>query len=166
MNRPYDRKFLYALTEKIYKKVPDVSIGADILLGFPGESDECFQNTFSLLNDLPVTYLHVFPYSPRQNTPAAKFKDQVNGKTTKQRASQTRELGNIKKLNFYKDQSGKVKKVLFENERDKKTGLLKGFSENYVQTQLNQKDDFKNKIVKVKTKFNEKLELMESVLVK
>lgn len=165
MNRPYNSQFLYDLTKKISNKIPDVSIGADIIFGFPGETEESFNNTYSLLKDLPVSYMHVFPYSPRKNTPAAGFKDQVNGKLVKPRTQAVRELSDLKKQEFYKSQSGKTKEVLFENHRDK-NGFLKGFSQNYVQAFLDSNDDkLKNSVVKVKLEYNEESGLMESKLI-
>lgn len=164
MKRPYSRKFLYDLTMKIKNKISDASIGADILLGFPGESDEYFENTFSLLKDLPVSYLHVFPFSPRKNTPAAKFKNQVNGKITKKRCEITRNLSDLKKDEFYKSQSGRIKNVLIENQRDKTSGFLKGFTENYVSVLLEEDDSLKNRITKVRLSFNEQTKTMKSEL--
>jgi threonylcarbamoyladenosine tRNA methylthiotransferase MtaB len=155
MKRPYSKKFLYDLTAKIKDRISDASIGADILLGFPGETDELFENTFSLLKDLPVSYLHVFPFSPRKNTPAAKFKDQINGKVTKKRCELTRNLSDLKKENFYRSQSGKIKNALIENQRDKKSGLLKGFTENYVAVSLQGENSLKNNIKKVRLNFNQ-----------
>ncbi|MCB9481673.1 MAG: tRNA (N(6)-L-threonylcarbamoyladenosine(37)-C(2))-methylthiotransferase MtaB [Desulfobacteraceae bacterium] len=164
MKRPYSRKFLYDLTMKIKNKISDASIGADILLGFPGESDEYFENTFSLLKDLPVSYLHVFPFSPRKNTPAAKFKNQINGKITKKRCEITRNLSDLKKDEFYKSQSGRIKNVLIENQRDKTSGFLKGFTENYVSVLLEEDDSLKNRITKVRLSFNEQTKTMKSEL--
>ncbi|PIE75125.1 MAG: tRNA (N(6)-L-threonylcarbamoyladenosine(37)-C(2))-methylthiotransferase MtaB [Deltaproteobacteria bacterium] len=160
MKRPYNRTYLYSLTKKIYDKVKNVSIGADILIGFPGESEECFKNTYSLLNDLPLTYLHVFPYSPRKNTPAAGFKDQVNGKIAKKRTFETRKLSNLKKELFYKSQIGKTKKILFEKKRDKATGLLKGFSENYILCHYDGNNELKNTIETKKIEYDETRKIM------
>lgn len=164
MKRPYSRKFLYELTLKIKQKINDASIGADILLGFPGETEKCFQNTFTLLKELPLSYLHVFPFSPRKNTPAAEFKNQINGKITKERCRQTRKLSSTKHDEFYKSQSGKIKEVLIENSRDKETGLLKGFTENYVSVLLNGENSLKNKTKKVKLDFDDKTKIMNSAL--
>jgi threonylcarbamoyladenosine tRNA methylthiotransferase MtaB len=162
MKRPYSSKFLKDLTLKIKNKIPDVSIGADILLGFPGESEACFMNTYNLLKELPVSYLHVFPFSPRKNTPAAEFKNQVNGKITKKRCEIIRNLGELKKEEFYLTQSGKRKNILFENQRDKNTSLLKGFTQNYVQVFFNGEDDLKNRITKLKLNYNKDKKIMDA----
>jgi len=163
MKRPYSRNFLQELTTKINNKINDASIGADILLGFPGETDACFENTFKLLKELPISYLHVFPFSPRKNTPASKFKNQVNGKITKKRCELTRNLSELKKEEFYKSQSGRIKNVLIENQRDKQTNLLKGFTENYISVLLQGNDLLKNQIQNVKINYNSKTKNMEAI---
>ncbi len=73
MNRNYDRSFLSDLIQELHERIPTLSIGADVIVGFPGETDERFQNTFDLISSLPLTYLHVFPFSRRKGTPAAQF---------------------------------------------------------------------------------------------
>ncbi|MDY0131344.1 MAG: tRNA (N(6)-L-threonylcarbamoyladenosine(37)-C(2))-methylthiotransferase MtaB [Desulforegulaceae bacterium] len=165
MKRPYSRKFLEELVLKIKNRINDASIGVDVLFGFPGETESCFQNTFNLLKELPVSYFHVFPFSPRKNTAAAGFKNQINGKITKKRCQLARSLSNLKKDEFYKSQSGKVKNVLIENQRDKQTGNLKGFTENYVSVFVRGENSLKNEIKQVKLKLDQKTGFMESELI-
>jgi threonylcarbamoyladenosine tRNA methylthiotransferase MtaB len=104
----------------------------DVIGGFPGEDDRAFENTYDLISRLPIAYLHVFPFSKREGTPAARFPNQVPGKTIKTRCLALRELGAKKRKDFYRDFLGKNLKVLIESKRERETGLLKGFSPNYI----------------------------------
>lgn len=132
MNRHYSRNFFKELVLKIHQAIPDAAIGVDILSGMPGESEREFLNTYNLIKELPVTYLHVFPFSPREKTPAANFSEMINHKIIKEGCKKLRLLSDKKKEGFYKKMEGKTLQVLIEGKRDKKTGLLKGFSSNYV----------------------------------
>ncbi len=149
MHRPYTGDFFKKRVEKIYNAIPGVSIGADTLIGFPGETDSEFQNTYNLIKDLPLTYLHVFPFSPRKGTPAAAFPDQISEIIKKERTEKMRLLGESKHSGFVNSLLGKTAEVLIENERDRKTGNLKGLSSNYVTVQTTGSDTIKNSIVKV-----------------
>ncbi len=149
MHRPYTGAFFKQRVEKIYNTIPDVSIGADTLIGFPGETDDEFENTYNLIKELPLAYLHVFPFSPRKGTPAASFKDQVTDTLKKERTEKMRQLGELKQAAFVNSQIGKTADVLIENERDKQTGNLKGLSSNYVTIQTTGTDSLKKSIVKV-----------------
>jgi threonylcarbamoyladenosine tRNA methylthiotransferase MtaB len=132
MHRPYTSKFLVELVNGIRKALPDAAIGVDILVGFPGESEEAFKNTCTLIENLPVSYLHVFPFSPRKGTPASEYPDQIPVNVLKERCRMLRKLGHLKKKRFYESFIGQTQKVLVEGKRIKATGLLKGVSSNYV----------------------------------
>ncbi|MFH2011487.1 MAG: tRNA (N(6)-L-threonylcarbamoyladenosine(37)-C(2))-methylthiotransferase MtaB [Pseudomonadota bacterium] len=132
MRRPYSSSFFKNLIDKLISLMPDLNIGIDVIAGLPGETDESFANTLNLIEELPVGYLHVFPYSKRPGTAAADFPDQVNGKTIKKRASILRDLGKIKREKFYSRFLGERLSVLIESKKDKKTNFLKGFSRNYI----------------------------------
>lgn len=155
MRRPYSRRVFHDLIDKIQQLMPDAAIGADTLIGFPGENDTAFENTYQLIKDLPVSYLHVFPFSVRPGTPAAEFTDKVPPEITKHRCEQMRSLGLEKRMRFYRKFNGKTMPVLIETKRDAATGLLKGVSSNYLPVLIDGEDDQKNKIVAVKI---EKLE--------
>ena len=130
MRRPYTRAQYIALIEKVAKRVPGVGIGGDVMVGFPGESDAAFQNTRDLIADHPLTYLHVFPYSPRGKTPAARMANQVDPQVKKQRGAILRELGRQKVAAFQARFLGQTLPVLFENRRNGQ--CLQGLTDNYI----------------------------------
>lgn len=131
MGRPYTREQFKKVIDKIRGKLPHAAIGADVLVGFPGENDRAYQQTYALIKELDITYLHVFPFSPRKGTPAAKFKDKIPDSEVKQRCKHLRELGEKKKSDFYNSNINRIVKVLIEG-RDTQTGHPKGMSENYI----------------------------------
>ncbi len=149
MHRPYTSSFFRDLIVKIKDRVPDAAIGVDILIGFPGETENAFENTYFLIERLPVTYLHVFPFSPRPGTPADKYPQKVPQKIIKVRCEKMRRLGNEKKHAFYKKLTGKTVEVLIESKRDKTTGLLKGITSSYIPVHVAGKDDLFNTLVQV-----------------
>lgn len=130
MRRPYTRAQYIALLEKVAKRVPGVGIGGDVMVGFPGESDAAFQNTRDLIADHPLTYLHVFPYSPRGKTPATRMANQVDPQVKKQRGAILRELGRQKVAAFQARFLGQTLPVLFENRRNGQ--CLQGLTDNYI----------------------------------
>lgn len=130
MRRPYNRGRYIELIEKLASRIPNVGIGGDVMVGFPGETDDAFQNTYDLIANHPMTYLHVFPYSPRGNTPAARMTNQVDSQVKKQRGAILRELGQQKVNAFQKKFIGQTLPVLFENRRDGQ--LLQGLTDNYI----------------------------------
>ncbi|XOF34979.1 MAG: tRNA (N(6)-L-threonylcarbamoyladenosine(37)-C(2))-methylthiotransferase MtaB [Candidatus Electrothrix sp. YB6] len=134
MNRKYSTEFFARIIEKIHTALPHAAIGCDILAGFPGEDEQAAENSFRLLDDLPVTYLHVFPYSIRPGTAAAEFPDQVPGPVKEARVAHLRTLDQKKRTAFYQRHLCTEQLVLLERQ-DKKTGLFKGFSENYIPVQ-------------------------------
>lgn len=150
MHRPYTNSFFKDLIIKINKLIPDAAIGVDTLIGFPGETENAFENTYSLIKELPVTYLHVFPFSARKNTPASRYPKQVDSKTIKARCEKMRILGDEKKRDFYKKFTGKKVKILVEDKRDKSTGFLRGITSNYIPVHINGDDNLKNTIVRVR----------------
>ena len=135
MNRRYTVEVFVDVISKITSALPHAAIGCDVLAGFPGEDEQAVDNTLQLLAGLPVSYLHVFPYSRRPGTLAASFKKQVNGRIKDARVRKLRELDQEKRQDFYRRQLGTDHRVLVER-RNKKTGLLQGFSENYIPLQF------------------------------
>lgn len=150
MKRPYTAEGFAALAQKIRNRDTDAAIGADVLIGFPGETDEAFENTLQLVDKLPITYLHVFPFSPRVGTPAAKMPDPVPTRVQKERARRIRQLGAAKRVQFYRSAIDNTLEVLIEEKRDPETGWLKGISSNYITTLIDGPDDLKNRLVRVK----------------
>jgi threonylcarbamoyladenosine tRNA methylthiotransferase MtaB len=132
MKRPYTRTFFRDLIVKTRKALPDAAIGVDVLIGFPGESQAAFVNTLSLIEKLPISYLHVFPFSARKGTPAYTFNDKVAINVIKNRCRKMRELGDFKKKVFYESFIGNSLETLVESKIDEKTGLIKGRTTNYI----------------------------------
>jgi threonylcarbamoyladenosine tRNA methylthiotransferase MtaB len=150
MNRPYRRELFQHLVQRIHDWIPDAAIGADVLVGFPGESDAAFDQTVSLIESLPITYLHVFPFSPRKGTPAYGFADQIPHPIVKARCSALRALGRAKKKSFYRSHIGKEVEILIEGVRDEITGLLKGLTSNYIPVMIEGKDHHRNTLAKAR----------------
>jgi threonylcarbamoyladenosine tRNA methylthiotransferase MtaB len=132
MNRPYGPGDFVSLVNRIHDGMPDAAIGVDVIAGFPGEGDRAFHNTLHLLEDLPVTYFHVFPFSPRPGTAAARFPDRVPPDQIQKRAKALRTAGMQKRIAFYTRFLSQEREVLVETKRDLKTGMLKGVSRNYI----------------------------------
>ena len=116
---------------KIKSKMPNCCIGVDVIVGFPGESEEHFLSTYEFINSLEVSYLHVFPYSERNNTTAKKLPNKVSKSDKSNRAERLRILSAKKKRHFYESQLGKKMDVLLEEEAHG-GNLMQGFSENYI----------------------------------
>jgi threonylcarbamoyladenosine tRNA methylthiotransferase MtaB len=135
MGRSYGRKEIISLVEAVKDANPRITLGADIIVGYPTETEAAFNNTRRLLADLPVTYLHVFPYSPRPGTRAAKMKDEVPSKVKKERVKILQEIGREKKRLTYRQYIGRPLDVIIERARPsgKMKGLLSGHSRNYLQ---------------------------------
>jgi len=150
MRRPYTSLFFKELVHRLISAIPDLNIGADVIVGFPGETDENFSNTLTLIEDLPIGYLHVFPYSRRPGTPAANFPDQVGSKTVKKRGEILRRLGSSKREKFYRRFLGKRLSILLESKRDTPTNHLKGFSRNYIPVLVDAADNMVNKEITAK----------------
>ncbi|MBZ9779315.1 tRNA (N(6)-L-threonylcarbamoyladenosine(37)-C(2))-methylthiotransferase MtaB [Psychroflexus sp. CAK8W] len=130
MRRRYMRELYIDRVESIKRKMPDACIGVDVIVGFPGETDELFLETFNFLNELDISYLHVFTFSERDNTPAAEMDDVVPLKVRKKRSKMLRGLSAKKRRAFYESQLNSTHEVLFEGEN--KSGYIHGFTENYV----------------------------------
>jgi len=133
MKRRYLTKLYNERVNKIREVMPDAAIGVDVIVGFPGETEELFMETYNFLNNLPITYLHVFTYSERENTEAAKMEGVVSIPERKKRNKMLRILSEKKKMAFYQTQLGKTLPVLWEHEN--KDGKMYGFTENYVRVQ-------------------------------
>ena len=133
MKRRYLTKLYRDRVYKIREVMPDAAIGVDVIVGFPGETEDLFMETYNFLNELPITYLHVFTYSERENTEAAGMGGVVPVPERKRRNKMLRILSEKKKMAFYQTQLGKTLPVLWEHEN--KDGKMFGFTENYVRVQ-------------------------------
>ncbi|XRE44118.1 tRNA t(6)A37-methylthiotransferase [Tenacibaculum discolor] len=130
MKRRYLRKVYTDRVAKIKEVMPNACIGVDVIVGFPGETDELFLETYNYLADLDISYLHVFTYSERPNTEAVEMDGVVPKKTRAKRSKMLRGLSVKKRIAFYESQLGNTLTVLFESEN--KEGYIHGFTENYV----------------------------------
>lgn len=143
MRRRHNREDIISLCKKIHRANKNSAIGADIIVGFPGETEKEFENTYKLVKKCNITHLHVFPYSIRPGTVAAKMPNQINGNVKKERAKKLRELGDKLKYKFIKSQKGKKTTVLVENKNQ-------GYTENYIFVNIEGDPIPNNTIVNVK----------------
>jgi threonylcarbamoyladenosine tRNA methylthiotransferase MtaB len=130
MRRRYVRELYEERVAMIKQQMPDACIGVDVIVGFPGETEALFLETFNFLNTLDISYLHVFTYSERPNTLAASMENAVPKNIRTKRSKLLRGLSVKKRRAFYESQLGSVRTVLFEGEN--KSGYIHGFTENYV----------------------------------
>jgi threonylcarbamoyladenosine tRNA methylthiotransferase MtaB len=130
MRRRYKRELYTSRVAKIKQVMPDCCIGVDVIVGFPGETREDFIDTYNFLNELDISYLHVFTYSERENTPASEMGGVVPGSTRAERSKMLHILSEKKRRAFYESQLNKTDEVLFEG--DIKEGFMHGFTRNYV----------------------------------
>lgn len=147
MNRRYLRELYVERVAKIKEVMPDACIGVDVITGFPGETHEDFLDTYNFINELPVSYLHVFTYSERANTNAVNMDGVVPKKERNERSNMLRILSEKKKRAFYESQVGKEYAVLLEN--DIKEGYMHGFTENYLKVKLPVEESLINQIKSV-----------------
>ncbi|MFA5619038.1 MAG: tRNA (N(6)-L-threonylcarbamoyladenosine(37)-C(2))-methylthiotransferase MtaB [Weeksellaceae bacterium] len=150
MKRRYMTKLYRERVEKIKALMPYCCIGVDVIVGFPGETEERFLETYNFLNELPVSYLHVFTYSERPDTEAAEFDEIVPEKERKRRNKMLRILSEKKRIAFYQTQLGKTHKVIWEG--DNKRGKMHGFTENYVKVVTNHDENSVNTIETIQLK--------------
>jgi threonylcarbamoyladenosine tRNA methylthiotransferase MtaB len=130
MRRRYQRELYADRVKAIKTLMPDACIGVDVIVGFPGESKDDFLDTYQFLTELDISYLHVFTYSERDNTPAAEMENPVSAKDRAERSKMLHILSEKKRRLFYESQLKKEKRVLWES--DVENGLMFGFTENYV----------------------------------
>jgi len=147
MQRRYTIEHYENLIFKVKKLLPDVAIGVDVIVGFPGETEEDFIHTHNFLRELPISYLHVFTYSERPDTKAVSLPDWVDVQERKRRNNILRILSEKKRIKFYSEMIGTKQKVLFENTNKK--GFLKGFTSNYVKFRTEFSEDLAGQICSV-----------------
>ncbi|MEK6452131.1 MULTISPECIES: tRNA (N(6)-L-threonylcarbamoyladenosine(37)-C(2))-methylthiotransferase MtaB [Myroides] len=148
MKRRYLRELYVERVTRIKEVMPDCCIGVDVIVGFPGETDEKFLETYNFLNELDISYLHVFTYSERDNTEAVDMEEVVPMNARNKRSKMLRGLSVKKRRAFYESQIGKEKTVLFESEN--KEGYIHGFTENYVKVKCPWNPELVNTLHKVK----------------
>ncbi len=133
MGRTYTPEQYCELIGKIKDSIPLAAIGVDVIVGFPGETERAFQNTCDVIKDIPVSYVHVFPFSPRKDTPAAMLPDKVQPEVIKDRAAALREIGKLKRNEFWRSCIGQQFQVLVEGTDPAKGYVLgRGLTDNYI----------------------------------
>ena len=148
MKRRYMTNLYQERVSKIREVMPNCCIGVDVIVGFPGETEELFLETYHFLNDLDISYLHVFTYSERENTPAATMDGVVPNKIRNKRSKMLRGLSVKKRRAFYESQIDNELTVLFESEN--KEGYINGFTENYIKVKTPWNPELVNTLHKVK----------------
>jgi threonylcarbamoyladenosine tRNA methylthiotransferase MtaB len=149
MKRDYSSQEYRELAGKINYSIPDVLIGADVIVGFPGETDEQFENTCQFIKSSPINYLHVFSYSDRKGTEASSMPDKIPPQVIHKRSEILHALGKEKWRDYIDRFIGKRLNVLIENRRDRKTDMLTGLSDNYIRVLLDGDDSLKNIIIPI-----------------
>jgi len=147
MRRRYRRELYTDRVQHIKRVMPNACIGVDVIIGFPGETDEDFLDTYHYLNELDIAYLHVFTYSERPNTRAAELDKVVPMQVRHERSRMLRTLSEKKKRHFYNQFSGNTAKVLLEG--DRKEERMYGFTENYIKVGIDYNEKWVNQIVDV-----------------
>jgi threonylcarbamoyladenosine tRNA methylthiotransferase MtaB len=148
MRRKYDCRFFAKKIEYIRRKMPDACIATDVIVGFPGENDAEFENSYRFISDLSIDMLHVFPYSKRPGTAAARMYNNIPEEVINERIEQMLVLGGKKKNDFYNRQQGKTFHVLVENKKEGE--YLSGFTENYIRVRVPYQERLINQIIPVR----------------
>ncbi len=161
MRRPYTAKEYENLLNRLADKIPAIGLGADVMVGFPGETEKEFNETFDVIKNVPLMALHVFAYSLREGTEAFAMNGPIPKTVKKERSAKLKNLAQQKGQEFRERFIGTTLPVLIENTRDN-AGNLKGFSDNYLQVVLDGPDSLINKIVPVKITVSEKEHLIGS----
>ena len=149
MRRNYNREQYIEVIHRAVNAIPNLGLGADVIVGFPRETDAAFENTRKLIEELPFSYLHVFSYSPRRGTEANDYKDDIPGNIKKERNKILTQLIKEKGLEFRNKSLNTIATVLIENQRDKNNGKLKGHTDNYIPISLDGPDPLKNCLVPI-----------------
>ncbi len=145
MKRRYRRELYAERVALVKQKMPDACIGADVIVGFPGETDEDFRESMRFISDLDISYLHVFTYSERDHTEALDIKPVVPMPVRQERNRMLRQLSYLKMQQFTESQKGKIRKVLFEGAN--KNGVMEGYSDNYVKVSVAFRPEWENQVM-------------------
>jgi len=149
MGRRYTPDEYKNLVREIRKKIPSVAITTDVIVGFPGEEEEEFLNTYRFLEDIKFSRVHIFRFSPRRGTVAYSMGPQVSEKVKRGRSKKLIEIGKIHSLEFASHFLNHSLRILVEEKRDPVSGLLTGYTDNYIRVFMKGEDSLKNKLVKV-----------------
>jgi threonylcarbamoyladenosine tRNA methylthiotransferase MtaB len=149
MRRPYNTRMYRRLVEDLAGAIPSLGLGTDVIVGHPGEREEDFGATLDLVRALPFSYLHVFAYSDRKGTEAARLPERVPPPTIQERSRALRALGRAKSLAFRREMIGQQRDVLVLTARDRRTGLLSGLTSNYVEVLFDGPDELARRFARV-----------------
>lgn len=150
MKRRYDTALFVNRIETIINKIPDSFIAVDVIAGFPGETQELFDETYNLLKRLPIAFIHVFTYSDREKSISTNFGEKIDIKERKLRSKLLQDLSNQKKIEFYNNHINDIRPVLFESSQNK--GYIGGFTDNYIRVKTVYNKNLVNIITKTKLK--------------
>lgn len=150
MNRKYNTKQYREIVDRLRKYIPDVAITTDIMVGFPGETQEEFEGTREFVKSIRFSRIHVFKYSPREGTPAARYKDQVPENIKEIRSRELIALGKEMEIEYLRGFVGKEELVLFEEESKDKKGWYEGYTDHYIRVAVQYNDSLIGNIVPVK----------------
>lgn len=165
MKRKYDTKLFIDKVRTIHRIIPEVCIGIDVIVGFPGETDTDFNDTFEMLKSVDVAHFHVFSYSERENTLSSKMDNKVSDFNKEKRSKILHKLSDDKKEIFYKRNIGKEVKVLFESRS--KAGYMEGFTENYIKVEALANKELYNNMSNVKLiSYNNEKMIMNCEIIK
>jgi threonylcarbamoyladenosine tRNA methylthiotransferase MtaB len=148
MRRRYKRELYAQRVAKIKELMPHCCIGVDVIVGFPNETEEDFLETYKFVNELDISYLHVFTYSERPNTPAAEMPNPVSIQERRRRNQMLTILSEKKRRYFYENHLNEVRPVLFEKAKER--GMMSGFTDNYIKIEVPMKESYLNEIRPVK----------------
>jgi threonylcarbamoyladenosine tRNA methylthiotransferase MtaB len=144
MNRHHTVKTYVELIEQATAKIPHLGLGTDLMVGFPGETEAAFRNTLAVATDLPFSYLHVFPYSPRPGTAAFRMTQATSPAGVRKRSEILQDLGRAKRLAFHQKPIGTTISVLFEAGTE--DGFRHGTTSNFTKVAVEASDDLRNQI--------------------
>jgi threonylcarbamoyladenosine tRNA methylthiotransferase MtaB len=151
MRRGYTSAEFEDIVNRIKVAIPDVGLSTDVMVGFPGETEQDFKDTCELIDRVQFSRLHVFRYSPRSGTPAAEFPDRVQNSVASRRSQEVRSLGESLARKFRSQMLGQVSEVLVEDTREGKDKILAGYTSNYVRVLIaDAPDELAGQIAKVK----------------
>jgi threonylcarbamoyladenosine tRNA methylthiotransferase MtaB len=150
MNRPYTTKEYRSGIEKIRARIPDISITTDIIVGFPGELEKYYRESYNFTKEMSFSRLHVFPFSPRTGTPAAKMTGKIPGDLKKRYSKEMRDLNNKLMKKYQNLFVGKIRNMVVEEKRDYRTNLLVGVTDNYIRVLIDDDDRYKGKLLRIK----------------
>lgn len=148
MRRRYTTSYYRTLIHKIREQAPDAGIGVDVIVGFPGETETLFEQNFNFIHELPVSYLHVFTYSERPNTPSVNFPGRVEPRIRFSHSERLRMLGQMKKSAFYRANRGEIRTVLIEGSIE--NNKLSGYTDNYIRVEVPYHPSLENVIAEVR----------------